>query len=1473
MIALDERQAQLDAFEAERQAYNMAMLAMPQQEPEPVEPQEMPQEPAPVEPLEMSVGGDASLKALLAQNTETLSDELPEEAPINTDPVGTAQKMLASLTQTKKSPASPTAKSIKKAAGKGGASTGKEMEMAYEPLSAARDLVPQLKETGSARSQMEALAKAYKLRSQAATEQAKGFLRDTMNAPTLDKPNLGRATLAAKRFNEGGEVSGGSSTGFVTGKPIEFSDSPYSPYSIDFVTAKPIKVPLYDTNDQGGGNPVTNPFSDLTQAQQAAYYAANPTMAGITQLGQKGFGLTSLGMLQNALVPGFVSEQAQIAMGIDPAAYQSARESFRSSEIADMNAAAEAAAAQSISDQSSAGSEAGGYGTGDTSGGFGEGQYNRGGLVRRANGGGVDKQAALPEPTFIESSPATRTFLNVLGGRREPLTEKDFTPSEHAAMLEVIRNSEARGKSPKGRVDYGDYPSAENAGPGYKDIRNTLGGFGYQRDPEGGVTILDKYDFHGPRVTEYERMGGLEKAASTAKNALLEFLKQGGPRDLAGEIGRAYIGTKGPEVKIRIAPPVKRAGGSPEEGEVYQSGFGPLIKDKSDLTGAAVAELSKKGMSDPRLVAPSVKFEGTRNPEMKHASAYVMMDDPANIRLVNPRFSTLFANPLDPSTLAHEVEHSMAVSGGAGITNRYTRGDVLMDNYATLTGKKSNYKENPDYYEPLTSFIENAQNPKIKGHLKRNYGADTNYLGGLGSKQMFRPSDYEELAADLGAAMKIGKKDIFADPFLQKNLFNNDPYLMEAVRSTLNVEPRADAKDLQRLTAYPQNIDRFKNLIRKRAKGSPEEGELSQEEIDAASKPAFVTPKSGKGRKEGPISQALNSGEAYVNMAKGLTEMPYNLAGAPMDLVMLARQGLTGQAPAGQVGTSDYIKNKMTELGIRQAPPTDPTAKGFYTAGDLLSNLVNPASVPRKVGPAIERGVKAGATEVGRQLDRAIMDNAGPLAGVVPDAARPMYAVRPTGSMTSMGNPAADSRLERLIADGRRGEGVERTTEGMENFWNVKARNYFEKQFGTPDDPIADALKAGRIKSEAVQATDAFPSYLVDQLSVGKTRRREGERPEAGFVGPGAPATRFFPKYPQAMEEFTSRYDTATGLKGDVVTTAPGMSHDKYPNMLSPLGDKRLTEAKDTAREMLAAQGVRDELANPNIELTARLETDPTLSTGYSTPAKVLLAAYEKTKQKPSMLSRLGLASETKPEETLSQSVVTAIEKGEPIYDTSGIKAPLRSLFDPSKINKYLTTLPERELKKVRFEDVVQGANKMFAEEDAYRALADRIRNGKNVPDKVFSDGVSSPLLQFDKKSGYNGYSWKRLETPESTVPEGAYLGHSVGGYKLGGVTYSKEKMQAFKDGRYQVYTLRDNRNRPVTTVEVQMIDDYTPAVMQIKGNGRASGNTAPEDYDYLVLEFLDKYLHPAQISEKDAYLTPLLQRYKDGINATFKMP
>jgi len=153
-------------------------------------------------------------------------------------------------------------------------------------------------------------------------------------------------------------------------------------------------------------------WDTMTNAEKAAYYAENPTMASITQFGQKAFGLTSLGALQRAMNPGFVSDQSLIAMGVNPAAYQAAKESFRASEIADMNAAAEAAAnaamnaqsmqsmqdalaadtaaaqAQSVSDQNTGGDGGGygGYSDGGGSSSFGEGQYNMGGPVDKVVG-------------------------------------------------------------------------------------------------------------------------------------------------------------------------------------------------------------------------------------------------------------------------------------------------------------------------------------------------------------------------------------------------------------------------------------------------------------------------------------------------------------------------------------------------------------------------------------------------------------------------------------------------------------------------------------------------------------------------------------------------------------------------------------------------------------------------------------------------------------------------------------------------------------------------------------------------------------------------------------------------------------------------------------------------------------------------------------------------------------------------------
>jgi len=662
------------------------------------------------------------------------------------------------------------------------------------------------------------------------------------------------------------------------------------------------------------------------------------------------------------------------------------------------------------------------------------------------------------------------------------------------------------------------------------------------------------------------------------------------------------------------------------------------------------------------------------------------------------------------------------------------------------------------------------------------------------------------------------------------------------------------------------------------------EGELTQEEIDAASRPAFVTPSSGKGRKEGNISKQLKSGDAYINMAKGVTELPYDIAGAPMDIAMLVRQGLTGQAPAGQVGTSDYIKSKMTELGIRPAPPADPTSKGFYTAGELLSNLTNPAGVTRSAVKGAQKTAEA-ATDVAKDFQEYNRQL------TVPGAS---YAVRPTGStvMTGpIGMKEDVSKLDQVLKSGmNNAKAAAGQNDGqaliMQDFWDKKARNYFTRQFGTPDDPIARGISNRQIKGTALE--EDFPEYLIDQISAGKTRVKEGTRPE-GFVGPGTPESRFFPKYPRAMEDFTSRYDKATGIRGGLITLDPKAANPNYSNLLSDEGKLEGLVAEYKEQDKLLAQGVRPELMNTAVGTVTRSATDKSKVIGDGPDsAKALLEAYEEAKQfgkldepqKTSFINQLfgegrkimGKNEAEVGKNLLPENVRTAIDKGEPIYDVDFMREPLTNLFDPVSINKYLASIPPREAANIRFEDAVKGGLKMKEKTAEMENAISRIKANKPVADTVFSQGVSAPLLQFDE-GPFKGFAWKRIEKREATMPEGAYVGHSVGGYETGGIGYTKEKMEGFNTGKYQVYTLRDNRNRPVNTIEVTMMDEFTPVVTQIKGNGRATGNTAPEKYDSAVLKFLQDYLRPAAVKEKDELLTPLLKTYKEGVNSTFKMP
>lgn len=189
----------------------------------------------------------------------------------------------------------------------------------------------------------------------------------------------------------------------------------------------------------------------------------------------------------------------------------------------------------------------------------------------------------MADSIYKKAVPAhIRTFVETLAGKKDPITEKDFTAEELEQIRSAVRSAQATPtiryskKDPKGTpinaVDYTDYDTKQVKRADL-DIshsaaaRNTLGRFRFQKTPDGRTIAIDTYDFaddlanRGMRPSaEYEKMSALEKAAVIAKDTLQNRGGIAGYKTLPSRIGSAFIGKEGRPVSIDLGEGLKKGG-------------------------------------------------------------------------------------------------------------------------------------------------------------------------------------------------------------------------------------------------------------------------------------------------------------------------------------------------------------------------------------------------------------------------------------------------------------------------------------------------------------------------------------------------------------------------------------------------------------------------------------------------------------------------------------------------------------------------------------------------------------------------------------------------------------------------------------------------------------------------------------------------------------------------------------------------
>jgi hypothetical protein len=590
-------------------------------------------------------------------------------------------------------------------------------------------------------------------------------------------------------------------------------------------------------------------------------------------------------------------------------------------------------------------------------------------------------------------------------------------------------------------------------------------------------------------------------------------------------------------------------------------------------------------------------------------------------------------------------------------------------------------------------------------------------------------------------------------------------YMADTANNTLGATLSRYAKDpleLQRVVRASiekgeANLTPDVPEVPKYKDGGEVSDEPTAEELERASKAAFgIVPSSGKGRKAGRVTEALQSGQAQTEAAKGATLLPQNIVGAPVDIATLLMRPLGYNVEKPVMG-SEWLKEKSRQAGVAFPEPSDPTLRAFYTAGDIGSNLVNPAGATRTAVKGVEKtGQAAKALAEMAAKDPTVARTVERVVERIAPAAAPMYAVKPMGgvfatrgSLDEEGISKFDQLLENYADEV--GSVVPRSENPelyrtLQEFIDKKARKYFTTSYGTGADPLRQAISTGELKLTG-RDVERIPPYLI-----------------------AAAANPEFPGHLLAKQHLEKFYDQTVNLE-PLTFSAP----------------KKASEMMAEVRSKMTQEGLPAE---------------------YQNPPGITNFTLEDLEKYPYSTEAVRKMREAQAAGTLPSGQAYALEKGQLFYDVN--PSSLEAL-SPTSVVENLAALPENKLKNMSFDQaMVEGAKIMQPRRD-YTAAVDMAERGARVPKDV--------LFTFTKPITEAGNSqWVQLDDTLATLMEGKLMHHSVGGYHTS-ETYGHGGIQGFKSGRAQVFSLRDKKNgMPEVTLEAEKTDKGLD-VSQIKGN------------------------------------------------------
>lgn len=669
-------------------------------------------------------------------------------------------------------------------------------------------------------------------------------------------------------------------------------------------------------------------------------------------------------------------------------------------------------------------------------------------------------------------------------------------------------------------------------------------------------------------------------------------------------------------------------------------------------------------------------------------------------------------------------------------------------------------------------------------------------------KQFFpNYSDYD-IANMFGMtdAGQSGQRSDIAQPFLTPEVY--DRAMNRGRMEEYNVEREIREKSPN---IYPNKRD-FTLQLQQLADGGEVNYDQMAEQMTVGTLPTDQRP-------AGEVFRGIGQ-----DIVRGAQYLPYDLAGAPVDIATMAMRpfGYNVEKP---VGGSEYLIEKARQAGIAQAP-TGSTAE---TATRIGMGFVNPAAVARQIPrgiAALEKGAETLGTGAVRaitgkpeitteQIYQAMADPQG-----IMKLAAPAISRAPGGTFFS----SKDSNLNRLISRGEEvalnisREDPEKAAAAGEMF-TKKAREFFEKRAGSINDELKKEMMAGRIKMPGELGEELFPKYL----------RAAAERGDVS-----------------AMRDLERRYDEMLSVKNinlpkidvkDIYEESRQVNQNIKQNILAQF--KQYPEL--IPDELLYKFTNKDPT-----EVRIRLKDNPEYFSTVLEPKIQKLINVETETIRPADISAYVSMYGKYAPENLSPNELEALKRGQPIFDIGSGYMDLFG-YDIKDLARQTAKMSTQELKDINFATFVSRASKLAVKQKTLEARADELavalKNNRPVDPKALSFGTEKFLELPD------GFTWRKIVDPDATLIQGAVIDNSIGGYaNYGSYGPFYNGRKALDDGSVELFVLYNKDGIPVTNVEMVKGEKSGKFSMrQAQGNGPLTSNVLPEDYLTQIKAFINK--------------------------------